>query len=105
MTVMRASSTNMVGRAWSARAARLRDRQDAYEPTHATAIGKLDRTAREGEERVVLAAADVSTRLDRRPRWRTMIDPPETIWPSKRFTPRRCEFESRPFLELPPAFL
>src|SRR6185436_18621449 len=39
------------------------------------------------------------------PRCLTMIEPPETICPSNRLTPRRCEFESRPFLELPPAFL
>src|SRR4051794_8446907 len=32
------------------------------------------------------------------PRWRTMISPALTSWPPKRFTPRRWEFESRPFL-------
>src|SRR4051794_25229169 len=32
------------------------------------------------------------------PRWRTMISPALTTWPPKRFTPRRWEFESRPFL-------
>src|SRR5690606_15499484 len=30
------------------------------------------------------------------PRWRTMISPALTTWPPKRFTPRRCAFESRP---------
>src|ERR1043166_595625 len=39
------------------------------------------------------------------PRCRTMIEPPGTSWPPKTFTPRRCEFESRPFLELPNPFL
>src|SRR5580765_5946116 len=39
------------------------------------------------------------------PRCLTMIDPPWMSCPSKRLTPRRWEFESRPFLELPPAFL
>src|SRR5579864_1277410 len=34
-----------------------------------------------------------------------MIEPPETTWPPKAFTPSRCEFESRPFLELPNPFL
>src|SRR5204862_6143887 len=32
------------------------------------------------------------------PRWRKMISPALTSWPPKRFTPRRWEFESRPFL-------
>src|SRR4029079_5046488 len=32
------------------------------------------------------------------PRWRTMISPALTSWPPYRFTPRRCELESRPFL-------
>src|SRR5690625_5305140 len=39
------------------------------------------------------------------PRWRTMISPAATSCPPKRFTPRRFDSESRPFLELPPAFL
>src|ERR1700683_3023485 len=39
------------------------------------------------------------------PRWRTMIDPPGTNSPPKRFTPSRCALESRPFLELPNPFL
>src|ERR1700689_4938912 len=39
------------------------------------------------------------------PRCRTMIDPPGTSWPPNAFTPRRCAFESRPFLELPKPFL
>src|ERR1017187_6852535 len=39
------------------------------------------------------------------PRCRTMIDPPGTSCPPKRFTPRRCALESRPFLELPKPFL
>src|SRR6476660_9427875 len=39
------------------------------------------------------------------PRCRTMIVPPETNWPPKAFTPKRCAFESRPFLELPKPFL
>src|SRR6516164_5365814 len=39
------------------------------------------------------------------PRWRTMTLPPGTSWPPKTFTPRRCAFESRPFLELPSPFL
>src|SRR5580692_7755063 len=34
-----------------------------------------------------------------------MIEPPGTSWPPKTFTPRRCAFESRPFLELPNPFL
>src|SRR5579863_2288650 len=39
------------------------------------------------------------------PRCRTMIEPPGTFCPPKTFTPRRCAFESRPFLELPKPFL
>src|SRR5580658_6683689 len=39
------------------------------------------------------------------PRCRTMIEPPGTSWPPKTFTPSRCAFESRPFLELPKPFL
>jgi hypothetical protein len=39
------------------------------------------------------------------PRWRMMIEPPVTSWPPKAFTPSRCAFESRPFVELPPPFL
>src|SRR5271157_1932499 len=39
------------------------------------------------------------------PRCRTMIEPPGTSWPPKTFTPNRCAFESRPFLELPKPFL
>jgi hypothetical protein len=34
-----------------------------------------------------------------------MIDPPVMSWPPKAFTPSRCAFESRPFVELPPPFL
>src|ERR1700677_4438440 len=34
-----------------------------------------------------------------------MIEPPGTSCPPKAFTPRRCAFESRPFLELPSPFL
>src|SRR6476659_8278121 len=39
------------------------------------------------------------------PRWRTRIWPALTRSPPKTFTPRRFAWESRPFLELPPAFL
>src|SRR5215469_7031883 len=39
------------------------------------------------------------------PRWRTMMFPASTCSPPKRFTPSRLEWESRPFLVLPPAFL
>ena len=39
------------------------------------------------------------------PRWRTMIEPAGTSWPSPTFTPRRWPTESRPFFELDPAFL
>ena len=39
------------------------------------------------------------------PRWRTMIEPAETSWPSPALTPRRWPTLSRPFLELEPAFL
>src|SRR6478735_1434288 len=42
---------------------------------------------------------------NRRPRWRTMIDPPGTRLPSNRFTPSRCELLSRPLRELPCPFL
>src|SRR5674476_180461 len=34
-----------------------------------------------------------------------MIEPAGTSWPSPTFTPRRWPTESRPFLELEPAFL
>src|SRR2546423_6145827 len=39
------------------------------------------------------------------PRWRTRIWPALTRSPPNTFTPRRFACESRPFLELPPAFL
>ena len=39
------------------------------------------------------------------PRWRTMIEPAETSWPSPALTPSRWPTLSRPFLELEPAFL
>ena len=39
------------------------------------------------------------------PRWRTMIEPAETSWPSPALTPRRWPTLSRPFFELEPAFL
>src|SRR5664279_5798740 len=39
------------------------------------------------------------------PRWRTMIEPAGTSWPSPTFTPSRWPTESRPFFELEPAFL
>src|SRR5205085_6857969 len=39
------------------------------------------------------------------PRWRTRICPAFTRSPPNTFTPRRFACESRPFLELPPAFL
>src|SRR5438094_3620162 len=39
------------------------------------------------------------------PRWRTMIEPAETSWPSPAFTPNRWPTLSRPFFELDPAFL
>jgi hypothetical protein len=34
-----------------------------------------------------------------------MMEPPVTNSPAKAFTPSRCAFESRPFVELPPPFL
>src|SRR2546430_12510790 len=34
--------------------------------------------------------------LKRVPRWRTMISPPETVWPAKTFTPNILGLESRP---------
>src|SRR6185437_261110 len=43
--------------------------------------------------------------LIRVPRCRTMIDPPVMTCPANAFTPSRCAFESRPFVELPPPFL
>src|SRR5581483_3755387 len=39
------------------------------------------------------------------PRWRTRTLPASTIWSPNFFTPNRWPAESRPFLELPPAFL
>ena len=39
------------------------------------------------------------------PRWRTMIDPDVTSWPSPALTPSRWPALSRPFLTLEPAFL
>src|SRR5690606_1497391 len=39
------------------------------------------------------------------PRCLTSMLPASTTWPSKRLTPRRCEWLSRPFLELPTPFL
>src|SRR5579885_894431 len=52
-----------------------------------------------------LPSPTFSPGLMRVPRWRTIIDPPETSWPPKAFTPSRCELESRPFFELPKPFL
>src|SRR5580693_1952009 len=43
--------------------------------------------------------------LKRVPRCLTRMEPPVTSSPPKAFTPRRCAFESRPFLELPRPFL
>src|SRR5690349_9861030 len=39
------------------------------------------------------------------PRWRTMIEPAVTVWPSPALMPSRWPTLSRPFLTLPPAFL
>src|SRR5215472_1582964 len=39
------------------------------------------------------------------PRWRTMMVPPGTSCPPNALNPSRCEFESRPFRELPNPFL
>src|SRR5205814_58267 len=39
------------------------------------------------------------------PRCRTRMEPPVTVCPPNDFTPSRCAFESRPFLELPKPFL
>src|SRR5437588_91329 len=39
------------------------------------------------------------------PRWRTMMAPACTWPPSNTFTPRRCAWESRPFLVDPPPFV
>src|SRR5690242_13120366 len=39
------------------------------------------------------------------PRCRTMMFPARTHWPPNRFTPSRCEAESRPFFELDTPFL
>src|SRR4051794_29008971 len=39
------------------------------------------------------------------PRWRTMIAPAWTAWPSPAFIPSRWPTLSRPFLTEPPAFL
>src|SRR5258706_14753751 len=39
------------------------------------------------------------------PRWRTMIAPAGTSWPSPALTPSRWPTLSRPFLTLEPAFL
>src|SRR5215471_7435843 len=39
------------------------------------------------------------------PRCRTIMVPPGTSWPPKALKPRRWEFESRPFRELPSPFL
>ncbi len=39
------------------------------------------------------------------PRWRTMMLPALMSSPPYDLTPRRFDSESRPFLELPPAFL
>src|SRR5262245_43755873 len=39
------------------------------------------------------------------PRWRTMIAPAWTAWPSPAFMPSRWPTLSRPFFEVPPAFL
>src|SRR6516165_12196389 len=39
------------------------------------------------------------------PRWRTMMVPPGTTCPPKALKPSRCEFESRPFRDVPCPFL
>src|SRR5262245_55612132 len=39
------------------------------------------------------------------PRWRTRLLPASTVWPPNFLTPSRFDWDSRPFLVLPPAFL
>src|SRR5688572_12648483 len=39
------------------------------------------------------------------PRWRTRMLPASTVWPPNFLTPSRFDWDSRPFLVLPPAFL
>src|SRR5882672_5182352 len=41
----------------------------------------------------------------RAPRWRMMMPPARTDWPSLTFTPSRLDSESRPLEEEPPPFL
>jgi len=58
----------------------------------------------QGEQRVVLADADVTPGWNWVPRWRTMIEPALISSPPKRFTPSILGLESRPFRVEPPPF-
>ena len=66
----------------------------------AVAAHALERDAavHKGQQRVVAAAAHVRPGWMCVPRWRTRMLPARTNWPSPRFTPRRFDSESRPFL-------
>ena len=57
---------------------------DVDELAHPAAIAKFDHAGDLREQRVVLAQTDVLARLDRVPRWRTMMEPPVTNSPARR---------------------
>ncbi len=58
-----------------------------------------------GEQGPVLAHAHVLAGVDAGAHLANEEVAARTFWPPKRLTPRRCPALSRPFLELPPAFL
>ena len=65
--------------------------------------GERDLAADEREQRVVLAHPDVDARMDLRPALAN--DDATRVDEFAALTPRRFDSESRPVLELPPAFL
>ena len=78
---------------------------DADEAAHAAAVLEAHLAGRHGEQGVVLAAPHVPARLDGRAALPDEDGPPFHVLAVEGLTPSRCALESRPFLELPPAFL
>ncbi len=68
-------------------------------------ILELDHALNLGEQRVVLAEADVQARAELAAALADENRPPVTRLPSNCLTPSRCEWLSRPLRELPCPFL
>ena len=78
-------------------------RSDHVYEAPALAAAEFHVTLGKCEQGVVAAPPDIVHRGGNRvPRWRTMMDPAETVVPSKTLTPRRCARESRPLRVEPP---